>query len=241
MSSPTDSRSDRRGGFYWYQEKEPFVSVTTVLRVLNKPALQYWFGKEVYRAMVINPTLTEKEALSAPYTSSKSAMGRGTTVHAIVENYVHEQDYVDQASEEFRPYAQAFYNWVKDHDIEILEHEKTLLSKKYGYAGTLDLLVKFRNSGRIMIIDVKTGKDIYEDYFLQLSAYKQALLEQDGIDAEMGILLLATGANGKPTGKSKFQDADYCFDEFLACKTLWEWKNAELIESVGYVKGVRKT
>ncbi len=90
-----------------------------------------------------------------------------------------------------------------------------------------------------MIVDIKTGKDIYDDYFLQLSAYKQALKEQDGIDAEMGILLLSTGANGKPTGKSKFQDGDYCFDEFLAAKKLWEWKNEDLIESVGYVKGVR--
>lgn len=240
MSSPNDSRNDRRGGFYWLDDT-PYVSVTTVLSVLDKKALQYWFGKQVYLAMVMDPSLSEKEALSAPYTTSKGAMARGTSVHAIVENYVHEQDYVNQASEEFKPYAQAFYNFVTDHDVEILEHEKTLLSKKYGYAGTMDLLVKFKNSGRILVIDVKTGKDIYDDYFLQLSAYKQALHEQDGIEADMGIVLLSTGSNGKPTGKYKFQEADYCFDEFLASKTLWEWKNAELIESVGYIKGVRKT
>jgi len=241
MSTPTDNRQNRRGGFYWHEGNIPFVSVTTVLGVIGKPALQYWFGKEVYKAMVNDPGLSEKEALSAPYVTSKAAMKRGTTVHAIVENYVDNKDYVDSASEEFKPYAKAFYNWVKDFDVEILEHEKTVLSHKYGYAGTMDLIVKFRNSGRIMIIDIKTGKDIYDDYFLQLSAYKQGLEEVEGIKADMGILLLPTNAAGKSTGKYKFQEADYCFNEFLSAKTLWEWKNAETIESVGYIKGVRKT
>lgn len=237
MKAQTDFKSDRRGGFYWHEE-EPFVSVTTVLSVVAKPALQYWFGKEVYRAMVADPSLSEKEALAAPYNSSKVAMGRGTTVHSIVENYEHKQDYVNQASEAYKPYAQAFFNFITDHDVELIEHEKTLVSHKFGYAGTFDLLARFKKSGRVFILDIKTGKDIYEDYYLQLSAYKQALKEVEGIDADMGIVLLSTGANGKPTGKYKFQEADYCFDQFLSAKSLWEWKNADLIESVGYRRGV---
>jgi hypothetical protein len=62
--STTDMReSSRRGGFYWHTDGRPYISVTTVLSVIDKPALRYWFGKEVYRAMVVNPTLGEKEAL----------------------------------------------------------------------------------------------------------------------------------------------------------------------------------
>ena len=44
-----NNKNLRRGGFYWIDNK-PYVSVTKVLEVLDKPALRYWFGKEVYYA-----------------------------------------------------------------------------------------------------------------------------------------------------------------------------------------------
>ncbi len=233
MSTSTDYRNLRRGGFYW-EDNVPYVSVTTVLKVLDKPQLTRWQGKLIYRALLTNPELSEEEALGAPFKKSREAMSRGTTVHKIVENYVHEQNYIDQASIEYRPYAQAFYNFITDFQVELIEHEKTLVSKTYGYAGTLDLLARFKNSGRTFILDVKTGKDVYEDYFLQLSAYKQALFENEGIDANMGIILLSTGQDDKPTGNYKFVEANNCFDVFLATKHIWEWKNRELVTSVNY-------
>ena len=67
-----DQRNDRRGGFYWVDNK-PYVSVTTALSVIDKPALRYWFGKQVYLAMTKDPTLNEKAALSAPYQMSDKA------------------------------------------------------------------------------------------------------------------------------------------------------------------------
>jgi len=224
--------SNRRGSFYWDKDGKPYISVTTILSVIAKPQIQTWYGKEVYRAMVVDPTLSEKDALAAPYNTSKSAMSRGTTIHSIVETYKHTKKYLENVSDAFKPYAQAFYTWVEDNDVEILENEKTVVSKKYGYAGTLDLLIKFRKKGRILIADVKTGKDIYDEHFLQLSAYKQALFEMEKIDTGMGIILLSTGTDGKGTGKYKFQENDYYFDEFMAARKLWIWKNQGLIASV---------
>ena len=45
----------------------------------------------------------------------------------------------------------------------------------------------------------------------------------------MAALLLETGADDKPTGKYKFATQQDYFEEFLACKKLWEWMNQDLV------------
>ena len=220
------TKDNRRGGFYFDTDGTPYVSVTNVLSVIDKPALRWWFGHEIYLAMVKNPTLAEQEAMASPYQKSDSAKTRGTTVHSIVEAYTHTKEHIKTIPTEFAGYAKAFYNWVEDNDIEIQEHEHTVISKKYGYAGTLDLLVKNRQSKKTFIIDVKTGKDIYPEAFLQLSAYKQALSEDNHHVDHTAVLLL------NEEGTYRFGQGEDELEAFLACKRLWEWKNKELIDKI---------
>ena len=234
-----DNRAKRRAGFYW-EDDQPFVSVTTVLGVIEKPALRYWATKQVYWAMALDPSLSEKEALAAPFRKSKNAMRRGTLVHSMVEAYKHIQEYVDTIAEPTRKYAQAFYNWVTDNNVEVLVQEKSQVSRKYCYAGTFDLLVRFKNSGRVLVVDIKTGKGIYEEVFLQLSAYKHAL-EENGVFAElkidpekvgMAVCNLQTGEDDLPTGHYQFQEGEDVFNQFLAAKYLWEYKNKASLDKI---------
>lgn len=217
---------NRRGQFYWKGGK-PYVSVTNVLRVIDKPALRYWFGKQVFLAMTKNPEMSEGEAMSAPYAKSDKAKARGTTVHSIVEAYKKEGTIIEKVLEPYKGYAQAFYKWVDDNKVEVLESEKTVISETHGFAGTLDLKVKV--NGKVKIIDIKTGKDIYTEAFLQLSAYKHALIEdsKDKIDG-MGVLLLSEN------GTYKYEEAPDDFEVFLACQKLWYFLNKEDCEKTGY-------
>jgi predicted RecB family nuclease len=124
-------------------------------------------------------------------------------------------------------YANAFHKWMQDNHITIEEQEKTVVSKKYGYAGTCDLVIRKNGTG-LWVCDVKTGKDIYLEAHLQLSAYKQALNE-NGVNVERaGVILL------KDTGNYKFEEVDDCFDAFLATKKMWEFLNKEDLEKIGY-------
>ena len=59
----------------------------------------------------------------------------------------------------------------------MVELEKKIYSKKYNYAGTLDLICKDKK-GNLVLMDIKTSNFITFDYFLQLNAYKFAYEEE---------------------------------------------------------------
>jgi hypothetical protein len=223
------NKEEKRGGYYWY-EGEPYVSVTKVLQVIDKPALRHWVGREVYLAMVKEPTLSEQEALSAPYAKTRAGAERGSAVHSIVESWKTTGRQIDTIPDTYRPYAEAFYNWIKDNEVELQEHEKTVVSKDHRFAGTLDLIVKKKQDG-LWIIDVKTGKDIYKEAHIQLSAYKHALNEDYGMDIKRcGVLLL------QETGKYKFEETNDEFEVFLSCLNIWKFLNREDAIKLGYIK-----
>lgn len=219
MQNLNDKRNERRGGFYW-KGNVPYVSVTNVLKILDKPALRYWFGREVYRAMIVDPTLNEQEALSAPYKTTESAISRGTTVHSIVEAYKASGAQITPPKE-FEGYASAFYKWINDYKMTITEHEKTLYDEENKLAGTMDIQAK--NNGDTWVIDVKTGKDIYDEAFLQVSAYMKMSSSNRG-----GVLLL------QENGNYKFAECPDYFEYFLATKKMWEFINRDLCKEVGY-------
>ena len=223
----------RRGGFYWV-DNNPYASVTNIISILDKPALRYWFGKTVYRAFAADPALSEKEALAAPWQLSNTSKERGSTVHSIVESWKQTKKHISTIPDQFKGYAEAFYKFVKTNHVEIQEHEKTVVSKVYNFAGTLDILGKLNTNKKLMIIDVKTGKGIYQETELQLSAYRQALKEE-GIDADISALLLREDGT--------YQFAEYKtdrLDQFLACYSLWRWQNEEKLKQMSLCRGVKK-
>lgn len=225
----TNKTNKRRAGFYWLEET-PYVSVTQVLKVIDKPALRWWFGREVFYALAKEPTLSEKEALAAPYKKSKTAMKRGTTVHEMVEQWKKGAKLPKEfEGTELAGYGNAFIAFLEDHpSFEPLENERTVVNKKERYAGTLDLLAKV--GGKRMIIDIKTNKDanIYDEVALQLSAYREALGE------DLPMYALSLGSNGQYA----FKMQEDCYKEFLAAKTLWEWVNSKKLESVEFYREV---
>jgi hypothetical protein len=221
--SQTDKRSSRRGGFYWNEANIPFATVTTILGdVIRKKGLEYWLKEQVFLAVVQDPTISKEEALNAPNKLSSVAKDRGTTVHSIVEAYKHSKAYIQTVPAAFRGYANAFYDWTNDNKVEILENEKTVFNEEHGYAGTLDLLVRMNQSQKKMVVDVKTGKMVYPEAFLQLSAYKHCL---EGVD-EIAVLLL------QDDGGYQFAKGEDVFEVFLAVKRVWEWMNRDLVKQL---------
>jgi len=223
----------RRGGFYW-KDNEPYLSVTTILQCIDRPALRYWYGQEVYRALLLEPELSEKDALAAPYQTSKKAKSRGSTVHSIIEAYKGTGERIEDMPRQYQGYAMAFYDFMRDHKPEIIVQEKSVFDETEKIAGTLDMYAKLGD--RYMIIDIKTGKDIYQEAGLQMSAYRFMLENSESRVDDIAVLLLETGKDGFPTGKYKFQTMQYDIDAFLAAKKLYCYLNYERLLKAGYIK-----
>lgn len=231
MSNQTNTR---RGGFYWDEEQNPMLSVTTILGIIDKPALRYWYGQEVFNAMIKNPGLNEREALAAPYQSGQSAASRGKTVHSIVEAYKQTGAVLTGISEEFQGYASAFYKFMDETAIEIIDQEKTVFDRENRTAGTLDMYAKIGKA--FYVLDVKTGKDIYAESGLQLSAYAHMLRAEGKQVDSIGVLLLQIGDDKLPTGNYKFAVATESYEAFLHAKGLYEYLNREKLIKAGYLK-----
>lgn len=226
-------KSKKVGGYY-KKDDQLFLSTTMILGIIDKPALRWWFGQQVFLAMVKDPNLSQEDALKAPYRTSEGARERGKTVHSIVEAYKRGTTISsEQVPEQFKGYVRAFYTAVGHLRLNIKEQEKTVFSHTYKYAGTLDMVANI--DGLSYVIDVKTGNDIYAEAFMQTASYRMALAENGVQTVGTAVLLL------KEDGRYKFevcdQEADLRIQEdgFLACKKLYTAKYLKDLKKIGYL------
>ncbi len=123
----------------------------------------------------------------------------------------------------------SFVNWAKEAKPVPITWEKTIFSNKFNYAGTIDLVCLI--DGVAWIVDYKTGQSVWTEYELQVSAYKQALLENlaelakenpkfSGItDVKLGILQVGYKRN---KNQYKFTEVEYQFPLFMNARAIWE-------------------
>jgi hypothetical protein len=164
-------------------ETETFPSVTTILsRVLAKPAIPRWAARScgeyvrdnmrrLYSISRDDPELVVELVKAAPWKIRDAAADRGTLVHALAEAIALDQ--TPTVPPELEGYVRAYENWVADFQVEYVAAEASVYSREIGYAGTLDAIVRVPSLGQILV-DFKTGKDVYPEAALQLTAYRWA-------------------------------------------------------------------
>jgi hypothetical protein len=200
---------------YRLKNGTPVVGVTTALGELNKPALPIWgfnTGREprfnsITEAAVITSTelkkLKKAEAVSwafgvgqqrknaSLYEKVDKAANIGTIAHAILQERERGNE-IDNSNITPDNWAYAL-ECVKSHDkwfegmnIETIFVEKAFVSEQYRYGGTLDKYAMI--TGEETLIDYKSGKDIYDEYFFQLIAYCMLAIE-NGFPVKRAIIV----------------------------------------------------
>ena len=170
--------------------------VTTILSVLNKPALVAWANK-----------LGLDGIDSSRYTDESARIG--TLAHYLV------QCHLTRTEPDLAMYGQweidkaenaliSFYEWEKSHTIEPIETELPLISERFNFGGTIDCYCTM--GGELWLLDFKTGKAIYTEMLYQLSAYRQLLIE-----------------NGFPVDKAKIIRIGRSEDEGFEEKTITDF------------------
>lgn len=233
---------------YRLKNGEVVVGTTTAIGMLNKPALPMWgfnTGKEPRFKSIDEAAettncnlkkLKKEEAIrwafgvgqerkyQSLYGQRDKAANIGTIAHTILQ--VREQGLeVDNSNIDEEAWnlalkcVESHDKWFEGMTIETIFVEKELVSEVYRYGGKIDKYAYVTKEETL--IDYKSGKDIYDEYWVQLTAYINLLLE-NGHPVKRATLVnmpKTKGDNFKIDSKSvdSLFEAGY-FEMFLAAK-----------------------
>jgi hypothetical protein len=176
-----------------------FYSVTTILKALEKPALLFWSAEQAAKlaVQVANslPQRIEEEGEEAVIKWLRDARLRkpkgyvsdaelGTQVHDACEQYALTGVRPVPDNDEVLPFLDRFDEWAQEWQPEYEAAEAAVYNKTYGYAGTLDAIV--RVDGQRVLLDYKSSRKSvgsdgkpshpWPEASLQVTAYKHAEL-----------------------------------------------------------------
>ena len=180
MTAPTLAATGEQGHRVYTWAGRAYPSVTAVLAGgVPKPFLPAWAAKaaaeyavaHLDRLRLLPPGQAVREVKQAPWAARDAAAGLGDAVHAAVAAHATGRPR-PALPPEAAPFLAAFDQFVVDHQPAWLASEQTVVSRRYGYAGTLDAIAVLDN--RVTLLDVKTGRGVYPEVCLQLAAYAHA-------------------------------------------------------------------
>lgn len=222
---PVNSETDKDSGSRWYIHPvtgERFISVTTVLGNIAKFGITPWAARlsaiaafdrlpllnRASRIPVCNATKTDDACgscrdcvtfwLADRHNQVRDdAADLGVKLHDVAEQdaLFGEGVHVD---EDVRPFVEQFRRWRRRYEPQFLATEMTVISRKWGYAGTLDAILHFEVESRLesalahltglpLCIDWKTSKSVDLVKGWQVVAYSNAdaVLLPDGTELPM--------------------------------------------------------
>ena len=235
MAEPRNARQSGSGREYvWPQTGERFVSVTTVLSVINKPALVRWAAKMTAEYAANNlqawqnlETAAAVDLLKgAPWRRTEERMSLGTSVHEAAEAWAKGEE-ITAYPENIRPYMRQFLCFLEEFEPEVMHSEVSAYNREFGYAGTMDLLARFGDE--LVLIDYKTGKQAYAEAELQLNAYAACewIGLDDGTPIDMPKVNKAAVLLVRPRHFELLEARIHprLFEAFKAALQLWKWQD----------------
>jgi hypothetical protein len=221
-------------GRYYEWGEEKFPSVTTILsKAIAKPGLVGWAGRLVAEGAIRDydywTGLPDDEAFSylsgLPNARRNTTANLGKTIHAAAEAYSKGEALVKTVSPEAQKYLVGFNQFLSDWSPKFLLTEQAVFNRTYGYAGTLDSLVKIGRT--IWVLDTKTGTRVYPEVALQLAAYANAEFvgRNGGVEEPMPLVKKGGVIHLTPEGYNFLEvriDSEV-FDTFLSAKDMYHW------------------
>jgi hypothetical protein len=238
--------------YEWNGKLHP--SVTTIIGGMNKPWLANWMVKNAaeWAASHLDQLadLDYEQAVavikSGARSSGTDARDRGTRVHAHLEDWLlngrSDDHVIEDVEPEDIPWFLAGIKFCDDHVARVLHTEGTVFNTTYLYAGTADLIAELHD-GRTAVIDWKTGKRLYPETALQLTAYANGeylvtndLEEHEMPDIELGIAVRLT-EHGTYIAKEADTSNPRLWKTFVALRTIAKYQQIADGTLSDYAKG----
>ena len=168
---------------YRTEDGQKVPGVTTILGILNKPALIKWANN-----------LGLQGIDSSAYVDETAKVG--TLAHQMIQEYLggpewdrsaYDAEQVDLAENA----VLSFHEWERQtgHRMETEDIELPLVSELNRYGGTIDWYGIIE--GQYWLVDIKTSKSLWPEHVFQVAAYNMLLFE-NGYPVD-GVRLLRVG------------------------------------------------
>lgn len=206
-------------GFYfneknhrYYFDGVPMVGVTTVIGILNKPALIGWAANmavdHIYESVGIKPgkaaliTINSEvleEARNAHARKRDEGAEKGKDTHFYIEAIIKSAidtngGFIPQVNSFPDPQVEKFCKWANEKSVQFLASEKKMYSQKDMLAGTADFVCFIE--GKKYVGDIKTFNRMYDmSPFLQTAGYRYMLQEMGEKDFH-GSVIIMLGKDG---------------------------------------------
>ncbi len=171
-----------------------YPGVTDILKVIDKSgALMTWAARQTAEAAVamgmasidhasglqtlietVGPDGAVKALTSRANWTRDEAASLGSAVHNLADQLVKGEP-LDVESPLAHEYAKGYAEWWQASGWRLRLSEAVVVHPDVGYGGTFDLLAYDRD-GKTVLADIKTGKAVYKEAILQLTAYGMAPL-----------------------------------------------------------------
>lgn len=141
--------------------------VTTVLGVLDKPALKAWANRIGLQGIELGAYVDELADI-------------GKLGHALIHEHltgtaVDRTAFSAQQLDRAETCFLKFLEWAKARTVETVLAEAALVSERYRFGGTVDWYGRL--NGVPTLVDFKTARAIYDEHILQVAAYRQLVVE----------------------------------------------------------------
>jgi len=177
---------------------------------------------------------------ASKYTDDKADIG--TLAHKFITDTLqgkktNTDDYSKNQIERAENSVISFNSWIKNHRLEPQIIEKPLVSENFQFGGTPDIYGLV--DGVYTLIDLKTGKGIYDEHLIQTAGYS-ILLEEHGHKVEKIIILNIPRAASEKFAVEEEANISICKSIFLNCLKNYQLKKQirKEDEFYQYVKGV---
>lgn len=129
------------------------------------------------------------DSLNAGANITKEKAEYGTDIHLlidkVVKNIILNQPYDVQI--EFQDIVNSFLNICNNINLQFLTGDTPVGSKKLKYGGRFDILGSINDA--LILIDIKTSKQIYTSHYLQVAGYAIAFEEMTNLPISLGGII----------------------------------------------------
>ncbi len=144
----------------------------------------------------------------------------GTLAHLIITNQLQRiktnmDDYSKNQIKSALNSVKSFDAWAKEHKIEPILIEEPLVSNLLNFGGTADIYGKV--DGTLELIDLKTGKAIYDEHLIQVGGGYDILLTENDYPTNRVRILNIPRANSEKFMEHEIVNLKECKSIFINC------------------------